>query len=185
MTSDTHTSISHLLTSNDDGPSAIASPSSPPNSVSSQSISHGKEREPFRVSVIESTPTQEDSVEKSPENSSEKSDGVSKEKRIKIKDPTQVSISDDAAKAGLTVAPTASFPDTSVYDIKLPVLTDEEIVQDLKKNPLTGARWLAELGKYILWKAHIQLRTIGGKVVRMRTGDDASIATKLKRFFWY
>lgn len=73
----------------------------------------------------------------------------------------------EAAKAGLQVAPSASqFP--TIYDVKVPVYKDEQIVENLQKNFWTGARWLAEMCKYILWQAHIKLRKVGDKIVRER-----------------
>lgn len=76
----------------------------------------------------------------------------------------------DAAKAGLQVAPSASqFP--TIYDVKVPVLKDDEIESNLHQSFWTGARWLAELCKYILWQAHIKLKRVGGKIVRERISE--------------
>jgi len=76
----------------------------------------------------------------------------------------------EAAKAGVQIAPSASqFP--TVYDVKVPILKDDEIEKNLHSNFWSGARWLAEMCKYILWQAHIRLRKVGGKTVRERVSQ--------------
>jgi hypothetical protein len=57
--------------------------------------------------------------------------------------------------------------------VKVPVYKDEQIVENLQKNFWTGARWLAEMCKYILWQAHIKLRKVGDKIVRERIPEKA------------
>lgn len=188
-----HTPIDHLLsestptddqagasptlqyTPDDQAPPAVSQPLS--------ATSHGKESAPIRLAPeqtqeVEDTPEEETS----PEDSKEE-EKTGEKKRIKIKQ-INPKIPDAAAQAGLKTAPSAA-PFPSVYDVKVPLLTDEQIIEDLKTSPLTGTRWLAELANYILWKAHIQLRKIGDKVVRQRRADDPSITTRLKRIFWY
>lgn len=73
----------------------------------------------------------------------------------------------DAAKAGVQIAPAAS-PFPTIYDVKVPVLKDDEIEKNLHGSFWSGARWLAEVCKYILWQAHIKLRKVGNKTVRER-----------------
>jgi hypothetical protein len=188
-----HTPIDHLLpesTPTDDqvavSPTLQYTPDDQVPPVVSQPLSvtsHGKESAPIRLAPehageVEDVPE----AEATPEDAKE-GEKSGEKKRIKIKniDPK---IPADAAAAGLkTVSSAAPFP--SVYDVKVPLLTDEQIIEDLKASPLTGTRWLAELASYILWKAHIQLRKIGDKVVRQRRADDPSLITRLKRIFWY
>jgi hypothetical protein len=160
-----HTSIAHLLDKQDtiSGSVPTASqatiPPPPPNPISTGAT---KESGPSRSSQemgSEQKIAEEQSVEVSQEEEKKK-------ETIRHKKETP-DIHPEAAKAGLQVAPSASqFP--TIYDIKVPVYKDEQIVDNLQKNFWTGARWLAELCKYILWQAHIKLRKVGGKVVRER-----------------
>lgn len=144
-------------------PSASA-PTSPPPQNFPIPISTGttKEAGPSR-STQEVGSEQESSEEQSAEMSQEeekKTETIRHRKDIPDIHP-------DAAKAGLQVAPSASqFP--TIYDVKVPVYKDEQILENLHKNFWTGARWLAELCKYILWQAHIRLRKVGNKIVRER-----------------
>lgn len=172
-----HTPIDHLLaTSTDDIPVV------PPAVAPTSTVSYGKETAPVSL-IPEAAPAEEAGQEDESQGEVGK-ESSEKKKNPKIRMPSEPpSIDPDAAKAGLKVAPAAQqFP--SLYDVKVPLLTDEEIVKDLKTSPLTGTRWLAELGRYILRQAHISLKNIGGKIVRERHADDPSLITKLKRIFW-
>ncbi|HNQ31470.1 MAG TPA: hypothetical protein PKG71_02005 [Candidatus Woesebacteria bacterium] len=153
---DNSTSIVHLL---DD----TQKPASPPPPSSPAPISTGatKESGPGGAAKEQGKPSeiQEQPVEISTEQSKEKPH-IKHKKNIPDIHP-------DAAKAGLQVAPSAS-PFPTIYDIKVPVLSDEQIEQNLHKNFWTGARWLAELCKYLLLQAHVRVKKIGQKVVRER-----------------
>lgn len=172
-----HTPIDHLLPTQADDIPVVPAVNSPTSSVS-----YGKETAPVSLAP-EAAPAEEAAQEEESQGEVGKESGEKKKNpKIRLHSETP-SIDPDAAKAGLKVAPAAQqFP--SLYDVKVPLLTDEEIVKDLKTSPLTGTRWLAELGRYILRQAHISLKNIGGKVVRERHADDPSIITKLKRIFW-
>lgn len=172
-----HTPIDHLLPTATDDVAVV-----PPTVAPTSTVSYGKESAPVSLTP-EAAPAEEAGQEDESQGEVGK-ESSEKKKNPKIRMPGEPpSIDPDAAKAGLIVAPSASsFP--SVYDVKVPLLTDEEIVKDLKTSPLTGTRWLAELGRYILRQAHISLKNIGGKIVRERHADDPSIITKLKRIFW-
>lgn len=192
----THTSIQHLIDdkkqtedtiftaddfiADEDSDAVVSSSAHAPPSV----LTGGKESSPLKLSTeVASSPEDGKEAESSEENAKEESG--EKSERPKIKQiPTNAQIDGEAAKAGLKAAPSAT-PFPSVYDVKVPLLSDEEIIKDLKESPLTGKRWLAELGKYILWQARIQLRKIGDKTVRQRRQDDPSLITKMKRIFWY
>lgn len=121
----------------------------------------GRESEPLKQpqesqKILESTQEEE--------RSSEEESDVQKSKTV----GTTPKISDEAKKAGLSVAPSArQFP--TIYDIKVPIFTDEQIESNLHKSFWTGAKWLAELGKYILWQSGIELKKIGKKVIRVKT----------------
>lgn len=160
------TSIDHLLEETTQG-STIAPPSPPPpppQQTSPSPISTGttKESGPSRSAQ------EVGSEQESPEEQSAEASQEEEKKKDTIRHRKDIpDIHPDAAKAGLQVAPSASvFP--TVYDVKVPIYKDEQILDNLHKNFWTGARWLAELCKYILWQAHIRLRKVGDKIVRER-----------------
>jgi hypothetical protein len=67
-------------------------------------------------------------------------------------------------KLGLQAVPHSKFP--SYKNIKLP-LTDEKIIVG-KKAPVTSSiRWLAEFAIFILAQAHLGLKVIHGRVIRV------------------
>ncbi len=82
--------------------------------------------------------------------------------------PKIPSISKEAKDAGLDVAPSAK-PFPTIYDVKVPIYNDVQIEENLHKSFWTGARWLAEICKYLLWQSHIKLKKIGGKIIRQQT----------------
>jgi len=70
----------------------------------------------------------------------------------------------DLKKLGLESVDSTQFP--SHQNIKLPI-SDEEVLEDLKQPVTSTKRWLGELSKYILLQAHLVLKKIGGKAVRI------------------
>ena len=172
----THTSIAHLIDNTapldstepetNQDPSIlsddVATQLPPPTPVTPISTGATKESGPSRSSQ-EVGSEQDSSGEQSVEAPAEEE---KKKETVRHKKETP-DIHPEAAKAGLQVAPSASqFP--TIYDVKVPVYKDEQIVENLQKNFWTGARWLAEMCKYILWQAHIKLRKVGDKIVRER-----------------
>lgn len=70
----------------------------------------------------------------------------------------------DLKKMGLQAVSHSQFP--SYKNIKLP-LTDEKIIVG-KKAPITSSiRWLAEFAFYILAQAHLGLKVVHGRVIRV------------------
>lgn len=70
----------------------------------------------------------------------------------------------DLKKMGLQAISHSQFP--KYKNIKLP-LTDEKIVVG-KKAPITSSiRWLAEFATYILAQAHLGLKVVHGRVIRV------------------
>lgn len=70
----------------------------------------------------------------------------------------------DLKKFGLQPAATTAFP--TYQNIKLP-LSDEKIIVGLHAPITNSIRWLATLAIYLLKIAHLQLKIIHGKVVRV------------------
>ncbi len=64
------------------------------------------------------------------------------------------------------VFPTGTPDIKDFQKVKLPI-SDEKIIWGTKQPVTTSIRWLATLALYILKIAHIQLRVVGGKVVRV------------------
>lgn len=52
--------------------------------------------------------------------------------------------------------------------IKLPI-SDDRIMEDLKAPPTESRRWFATILLYILQRAHLTLKKVGNKAVRMFT----------------
>lgn len=73
----------------------------------------------------------------------------------------------DLKKLGLQSVPSTQFP--SYQNIKLPI-SDEKIVVGLKAPVTSSLRWLATLAVYLLKVAHLQLKVIHGRVVRVIRG---------------
>lgn len=70
----------------------------------------------------------------------------------------------DLKHFGLQPATTTQFP--SYQNIKLP-LSDEKITVGLHAPITSSLRWLATFAVYLLQQAHLGLKTIHGKVVRV------------------
>jgi len=54
--------------------------------------------------------------------------------------------------------------------IKLPI-SDDRIMEDLKAPPTEAKRWFATILLYILERAHLTLKKVGAKTVRMFKTD--------------
>lgn len=71
----------------------------------------------------------------------------------------------DLKTLGIQSTSTTTFP--TYQTIKLPI-SDAKIVQGLHAPINSSLRWLATLAIYLLKQAHLALKTIHGKVVRVR-----------------
>lgn len=70
----------------------------------------------------------------------------------------------DLQMIGLQPVKTTQFP--SYKNVKLPI-SDEKIVAGLHEPITSSKRWLSELAFYLLRQAHLTLRTVHGKVIRV------------------
>lgn len=70
----------------------------------------------------------------------------------------------DLKKMGLQPTSTTQFP--SFQNIKLPI-SDDKIISALHQPVTTSIRWLATLAMYLLGQAHLVLKVVHGKVVRV------------------
>lgn len=138
-------------------------PSQSPTQPSSV-VPSSKEQEPIKTKTEQKVgPEDTKDNEQQSENPKEKIDGV----RAKVL-PKTPPISKEASDAGLAIAPSAK-PFPTIYDVKVPIYNDVQIEENLHKSFWTGARWLAELCKYMLWQSHIKLKKIGSKIIRQQT----------------
>jgi len=78
--------------------------------------------------------------------------------------PTSIKLPPDLKMIGLAPVTATQFP--SYKNIKLPI-GDDEIISGLHAPLTSSLRWLSALAIYILAKAHLSLRSIHGKVVRV------------------
>lgn len=70
----------------------------------------------------------------------------------------------DLTNAGLQLADQGSIP--PYFNIKLPI-SDDKVVKGLHAPVYTSLRWLSTWGVYLLWKVHIQLKIVHGRVIRV------------------
>lgn len=75
-----------------------------------------------------------------------------------------IELSADLTEAGLQQVSSTQFP--SYQNIKLPI-SDDKIVSGMKAPIHTSLRWLALFATYLLWQAHVKLKVVHGKVVRV------------------
>lgn len=166
MADDNHTPIPHLLTESStptsSGQPTYTQSNVPKKPTPSGTQIGGKESEPLRPKM-ESLIQQE--IGKNNESTVEEENN----EKSGVKPVRQTpKISKDAEKGGLSLAPSAK-PFPTIYDVKVPIYTDEQIEQNLHKSFWTGARWLAEFCKYVLWQSHIKLKKVGSKIIRQTT----------------
>ena len=78
----------------------------------------------------------------------------------------KVKLDTELKKAGVKTTEQVTF---QKYDtIKLPI-SDESVVKGLHKPISSSWRWLSTLAMYILKKAHLTLKSVGGKIIRVKT----------------
>lgn len=75
-----------------------------------------------------------------------------------------IELPDDLKKMGLHAASKTEFP--NYQNIKLP-LSDEKIIAGLHQPVTSSVRWLATLAEYLLAQAHLALKVINGKIIRV------------------
>ncbi len=70
----------------------------------------------------------------------------------------------DLKKMGLQAVSSTKFP--SYQNVKLPI-SDDKVVNGLHAPITSSLRWLATFAVYILARAHLALKTVHGKVIRV------------------
>ncbi|PIQ73173.1 hypothetical protein COV58_03940 [Candidatus Roizmanbacteria bacterium CG11_big_fil_rev_8_21_14_0_20_36_8] len=120
--------------------------------------SYSKEGEPIEVAVEKISPQEIEIIETEPVIEDAEVGEYLKSNR---KEPR---IHPDLRKAGLkTIEPSTADPK---YNVALPI-SDERVMQGLSSPVTTSLRWLAEVALFMLKQAHLNLKEIHGKVVRI------------------
>ena len=81
-----------------------------------------------------------------------------------VKRQETIKLPPDIQKLGLKPVPTTEFP--QYQSIKLPI-TDDKIISGLHAPVSSSLRWLATLALYLLQQAHLSLKVVHGRVVRV------------------
>ena len=85
---------------------------------------------------------------------------------ITPKKDASISLPPSLKKMGVVATGDDSQFHEALYKLKLPI-SDEKIMEDLKAKPSESKRWYATLLLYILQMAHLTLKKVGSKVVRV------------------
>jgi len=118
------------------------------------SVGLTKEHEPTPIKNTEVTGVQEIAEQK-----------IEEETRPYLQPRAEtIELPPDLKKIGLQPASPTQF--SRYQNIKLPI-SDEKIVVGLHAPIASSFRWLATLAVYVLQQAHLGLKTIHGKVVRV------------------
>lgn len=75
-----------------------------------------------------------------------------------------ISLPPELKNLGLQAASTTKFP--TYKNLKLPI-SDEKIVVGLRAPVTSSLRWLATFAAYLLAQAHLVLKTVHGRVIRV------------------
>jgi hypothetical protein len=78
--------------------------------------------------------------------------------------PENIELPPELKSMGLKAVTQTSFP--NYQNVKLPI-TDDQVLAGQNAPVNSSMRWLAEFAKFLLWRAHISLKTVGGRVVRV------------------
>ena len=79
--------------------------------------------------------------------------------------PETIKETEELKKVEAETLPSTKFP--SYDEIKLPI-SDEKVEEGLQKPITSSWRWLAEFCRHILKHAHLALKKIHGKIVRVK-----------------
>ena len=88
------------------------------------------------------------------------------EKFITPKKDASISLPPDLKKIGIKATGDDNQFQAALYKLKLPI-SDEKIMDNLKAAPSESKRWYATILFYMLEMAHLTLKKVGTKVVRV------------------
>ena len=118
-----------------------------------------REVEPFRIS--ESTPLVETNEVQEVVEHTVGDDEVTDTIEVRKEN---IDVSEELEQTGVKAVTSTKFP--SYQNVKLPI-SDDRVIVGLKSPLNTSLRWLATYALYLLWQAHLQLKVVHGKVVRV------------------
>lgn len=78
--------------------------------------------------------------------------------------PENIKLSPELKNVGLKPVNQTNFP--AYQNVKIPI-SDEAVLEGERMPVNTSFRWLAEYAKWLLWRARISIKKIGGRVVRV------------------
>jgi hypothetical protein len=78
--------------------------------------------------------------------------------------PENIKIPPSLQKHGLTAVESTQFP--NYQNVKLPI-PDDKVLMGQNAPVTSSLRWLSTFATYLLWRAHITLKSVHGKVVRV------------------
>lgn len=140
---DNHTSIQHIIDDHQ----------------ASQQGSHSKEGEPPRIQSVETIQSDEAVTSETEPTIEDKE----LEKYIEVERDVP-EIHPDLKKAGLQAIDTTSLDPKQRVHLPIP---DEQIMEGLDEPISSSFRWLAEFALFMLKRAHLALKRVHGKVVRV------------------
>lgn len=148
--------------------SGSATPQQTPEEAEVLTIRPTPESAPISVDAVDSEPPGTESdpdTEELPMQEAVEAEIADKQLKQYVQDNKEnIEISNELKKMGLKPVTSSNFP--QYKNVKLPI-SDEKVVLG-KQEPVTSSlRWLATFAEYLLWKAHISLKKIHGKVIRV------------------
>ncbi|MCX7997001.1 MAG: hypothetical protein N2691_04620 [Patescibacteria group bacterium] len=75
-----------------------------------------------------------------------------------------IRLSPDLASHGLKAVTHTNFP--AYQNVKIPI-SDDQVLEGIKQPISDSMRWLAEYAKFLLWQAHISIKKVRGKTIRI------------------
>ncbi|MDP4011966.1 MAG: hypothetical protein Q8P72_07150 [Candidatus Roizmanbacteria bacterium] len=135
-----HTPVDHLIKQN------------------TQSVTISKEGEPIEIAIEKKEPQEIEFIDTEPE-----IEDKEVEKFVEVVHD-DFEIHPDLKKAGLQSVDHASLD--SKHKVQLPI-SDEKVIEGLHKPVTSSLRWLAEVAMFMLKQAHLTLKQVHGKVIRV------------------
>jgi len=84
---------------------------------------------------------------------------------VEIK-PQSIKLPPDLQKLGIQSTSSSSFGNQTYQNVKLPI-SDDKVLSGLHAPINSSFRWLATLAIYILSRAHLGLKKVGGHIIRV------------------
>lgn len=152
---DNHTPLDHTK---------LPSNSSPQPEKKSQTVRVSPESAPITINETKSAETQKTTESVPLEEAKEHKTNDDSVKPYVVEKPENIDLPPELKSMGLKAVTNTNFP--NYQNVKLPI-SDDQVLAGQKAPVNSSMRWLAEFAKFLLWRAHISLKTVGGRVVRV------------------